>query len=384
MKKIKGLVAVAALVAAVLTPSAAQSAPLVVPKTAWPVCSDVRITYCIESATIQSIGGVAEQLVWTPVAESKTYGGFWTTATWATSHPVVEGTTGYDGLFFSVKGANPFVNHLSLDVLPATKTGVLAENATAKSYATSLSLDDIVTFTARIGDIVTGVSIGTGSTLNITTGTGANGATITFSGTAVPVAEAANKSSCTSETGVAVNDGNQLGAFMVVENDDNGFGVDGLTGKMNITSNGTCEISTPSWDTNTGSMTWIASAPHFKKDGTSVNLGVYRAVIPAADAAILWGLTRPEDAVSALTISVTNDGTDKTTAVKKVAYKKGNIIIEHSGFQYSKNTFVIKKKSSYKKFAPIKNRTCVQIKKANRGPDKITQKAAACPVGYKG
>ena len=384
MKKIKGLVAVAALVAAVLTPSAAQSAPLVVPKTAWPVCSDVRITYCIESATIQSIGGVAEPLVWTPVAESKTYGGFWTTATWATSHPVVEGTTGYDGLFFNVKAANAFTNHLSIDVLPATKAGALAENPTAKGYATSLSSDDIVTFTARIGEILPGVSIGVGSSINLTTVTGANGATITFSGTSVPVAEAANKTSCVGGAGVAVNDGNQLGAFMIVENDDQGFGVDGLSGKMNITSNGTCETSTPTWDPNTASLTWAASAPHFKKDGTTVNLGVYRAVIPAADAAILWGLTRPEDAVSALTISVTNDGTDKTTAVKKVAYKKGNIIIEHSGFQYSKNTFVIKKKASYKKFAPIKNRTCVQIKKANRGPDKITQKAAACPVGYKG
>lgn len=384
MNKFKALLAATALVAAVLTPSAAQSAPLVVPKTAWPVCSDVRITYCIESATVQSIGGVSEPLVWAPVAESKTFGGLWTTATWATSHPVVEGTTGYDGVFFNVKAANAFTNHLSIDVLPATKGGVLAENAAAKGYATSLSPDDIVTFTARIGEILPGVSIGVGSSINLTTGTGANGATITFAGTAVPVAEAANKSSCTGETGVAVNDGNQLGAFMIVENDDQGFGVDGLSGKMNITSNGTCETSTPSWDQNTASLTWTASAPHFKKDGTTVNLGVYRAVIPAADAAILWGLTRPEDAVSALTISVTNDGTDKTTAVKKVAYKKGNIIIEHSGFQYSKNTFVIKKKAGYKKFASIKKRTCVQIKKADRGADKIVQKAGACPTGYKG
>ena len=263
MNKFKGLLAAAALVAAVLTPSAAQSAPLVVPKTAWPVCSDVRITYCIESATVQSIGGVAEPLVWTPVAESKTYGGLWTTATWATSHPVVEGTTGYDGLFFNVKAANAFTNHLSIDVLPATKAGVLAEGAN-KGYATSLSPDDIVTFTARIGEILPGVSIGVGSSINLTTGTGDNGATLTFSGTAVPVAEAANKSSCSNETGVAVNDGNELGAFMIVENDDQGFGVDGLSGKMNITSNGTCETSTPTWDSNTGSLTWSASAPHFK------------------------------------------------------------------------------------------------------------------------
>lgn len=380
MKKFKGLLAAAALVATVLTPGAAQSAPLSVPKNTWGVCNEVKLTYCVESATIQSIGSAAEPLVWTPAADSKTFGGLWTTAAWATNHTGV----GYDGIFVNVKTANFGTNHLTVEVLPATTAGALAEQPDNKGYAVSLNADDIVSFKVRIGEIITGVTIGTGSSIDIATGSGANGATLTFTGTPVPVAEAALKSTCDSETGVAVSDGNQLGAFVVVENDDMGFGVDGLSGKMNITSNGTCEISTPSWDVNTASLTWIASAPHFKKDGKTVNQGVYRAVIPAADAAVLWGLTRPQDAVSALTISVTNDGTNKITAVKKVAFKKGNIIVEHSGFQYSKNTFVIKKKASYKKFSPIKTRTCVQIKSKDRGADKIVQKSGACPTGYRG
>jgi hypothetical protein len=206
---------------------------------------------------------------------------------------------------------------------------------------------------------------------------------LTFTGTAVPVAEAANIRQCSTEEGVASADSNQLSAYVIVENDDMGFGVDGLTGKMNITSNGTCNLSTPSWDSNTGSLTWTASAPHFKKDGT-INLGVYRAVIPAADAAVLWGLTDPSKAASALTVSVSNDGTGKVAAIKKVAYKKGNIIIEHSGFQYSANKFVIKKKAGYRGFSAIKTRTCKQINASLPGPNTLTQKAGACPAGYKG
>lgn len=374
MKKFKGLLAASALVAAALVPSSAQAAPLSVPKSSWPVCSDVRLDYCVESATIQSIGGVAEPLTWTPVAASK-FGGLWTTATWAS----VRATEPYAGLFFDVKAANAFTNHIGADVLPATAAGVLAEQAAAPGYQVSLNADDVISFKVRIGEILPGVSIGVGATMNITR----EGQTLTFSGTAVPVAEAANVRQCSTEDGVASADSNQLSAYVIVENDDMGFGVDGLSGKMNITSNGVCNLSTPSWDSNTGSLTWTASAPHFKKDGT-INLGVYRAVIPGADAAVLWGLTNPAQAASALTVSVANDGTGKVAAIKKVAYKGGNIIIEHSGFQYSANKFVIKKKPGYKKFAPLKMRTCKQSKPALPGPDVLKQKAGACPAGYKG
>jgi len=374
MNKIKGLLAATALVAVALVPSSAQAAPLAVPKSSWPVCSDVRVDYCVESATIQSIGGVAEPLTWTPVASSK-FGGLWTTGTWATTRTADP----YAGLFFDVKTANAFTNHLSADVLPATAAGVLAEQTATPGYQVSLNPDDVITFKVRIGEVLPGVSIGVGATMNITR----EGQTLTFSGTAVPVAEAANIRQCSTEDGVASADSNQLSAYVIVENDDMGFGVDGLSGKMNITSNGVCNLSTPSWDSNTGSLTWTASAPHFKKDGT-INLGVYRAVIPGADAAVLWGLTNPAQAASALTISVANDGTGKVAAVKKVAYKGGNIIIEHSGFQYSANKFVIKKKASYKKFAPLKMRNCKQTKPSLPGPDVLKQKAGACPTGYKG
>jgi hypothetical protein len=374
MKKFKGLLAAVALVGVGLVPTSAQAAPLSVPKTSWPVCSETRVDYCVESATIQSIGGVAEPLTWTPVASSK-FGGLWTTATWATTRAA----NPYAGLFFDVKAANAFTNHLGADVLPATAAGVLAEQAAVPGYQVSLNPDDVISFKVRIGEILPGVSIGVGATMNIARA----GQTLTFSGTAVPVAEAANPRQCSTADGVATADSNQLSAYVIVENDDQGFGLDGLSGKMNITSNGVCNLSTPSWDSNTGSLTWTASAPHFKKDGT-VNLGVYRAVIPGADAAVLWGLTNPAQAASALTISVANDGTGKVAAIKKVAFKGGNIIIEHSGFQYSANKFVIKKKPGYRGFSAIKMRTCKQTKPALPGPNVLKQRAGACPTGYKG
>ena len=374
MKKFKGLLAAVALIGVGLVPTSAQAAPLAVPKTSWPVCSDVRIDYCVESASIQSIGGAAEPLTWTPVASSK-FGGLWTTATWATTRAADP----YAGLFFDVKAANPFTSHLGADVLPATAAGVLAEQTEVPGYQVSLNPDDVISFKVRIGEILPGVSIGVGATMNITRA----GQTLTFSGTAVPVAEAANPRQCSTEDGVASADSNQLGAYVFVENDDQGFGPEGLTGRMNITSNGICNLSTPSWDETTGSLTWTASAPHFKKDGT-VNLGVYRAVIPAADAAVLWGLTDPARAASALNISVANDGTGKVAAIRKVSFRSGNIIIEHSGFQYSTNKFVIKKKPGFRGFSAIKMRTCKQKKPSLPGANTIRQRAGACPSGYRG
>jgi len=397
MKKFKALVAAAALVASVLVPGVAQAAPLVVPKASWPVCSETKITYCIESATIQSIGSVAEPLVWvasgsaeagataaavaptvTTVA-GKALAGHWTTPTWATDG---HADLGYDGIFINVQPANPFVNHLMADVVP-TKGGATINQANQTdnaNFATSLNLDEIISFKVRTGDIIPGVTIGVGSTMTVAVGVGF----LTFTGTPVIVAEASSARACGNEDGVAVANMNQLAAYVIVENDDNGFGVDGLTGRMNVTSNGTCEMSTPSWNEATGELTWKASSPHFAKDGVTPNLGIYRAVIPAADAAILFGLTDPTKAASALTVSVANDGTNKVAAIKKVSFKRGNIIIEHSGFQYSVNTFKIKKNPNYKKFAALKMRTCKQTQPALPGANTIKQKAGACPVGYKG
>ena len=205
----------------------------------------------------------------------------------------------------------------------------------------------------------------------------ANGNTITISGNPTPVAIARSTADCTGETGKAVAVSNQLQLFVLSENDDAGFGVDGLSGKMTVSSNGSCGLSTPVWDSAAKAMTWTAQAPHFAPDGETVNQGFYRAIIPANDAKLLWGLTNPADAASALTISVSNEAGGAVTAVTKVAYKGGNILIDSSGFHYSKPKFKITKNNRYKTKAY--SITCVKGKQSK----KVTGKAPVCPAGFK-
>ena len=84
-------------------------------------------------------------------------------------------------------------------------------------------------------------------------------------------------------------------------------------------------------------FTWRVAAPHFAPDGVTVNRGFYKAVIPTADAALLWGLANPKDAATALDISLITEESGATNAFTKViSVKNGNIIIDIAGFQYSR------------------------------------------------
>jgi hypothetical protein len=119
------------------------------------------------------------------------------------------------------------------------------------------------------------------------------------------------------------------------------------------------------------------AAPHFAPDGKTVNRGFYRASIPVNDAALLWGLTDPKRAAQALTISVTEDDGGPSTAVNSVSVKGGRILIEASGFQYSKPTIKIKKNLKYKGFAKKKTLACVKSGKT------IKFKGYVCPTGFR-
>jgi hypothetical protein len=166
--------------------------------------------------------------------------------------------------------------------------------------------------------------------------------------------------------------------FVVVENDDMGFGVDGMSGKMYVASNGTCGTSTPSWDETTKTLNWVAGAPHFAPDGVTTNKGFYKAVIPANDALLLWGLANPRDAVTALTVSVVQETGGPAVAVRKIAFVKGNIVIDVSGFEYSKPKLVIKKNSKYKKFAKLSTLKCYDSKTKKTTTYK---QVYGCPAG---
>ncbi len=435
MRKLKAAAIAAAFIFTTLTPVPATAAPLVIPSGNWPVCNQVRITYCIESVRIQGIGSKAENMTWsasgTAVAATYPVGGIstaagtkptealtgmWSTASWSENG---HADYGYDGVFVKVSPANQFTSWLSFEVVPvkveagATKRanqlagisaptdptdpvdlpiaddagvvpviGPVATPMAKAGYQASLNPNSTVIATVRIGDVIPGISIGIGRVVDVDSSTPGK---LVFTGTPVFTAEQANERDCQSDTGVAAANSYQIMAVTVAENDEMGFGVDGLSGKMSVTSNATCGLSTPTWDEMSQSITWTASAPHFAADGVTLNRGFYRAVIPAEDALLLWGLTNPAQARLALDISVTNDGTDKQIAIRNIAFKKGAIRIEFSNFTFSKNTFVIKKKKSYRGFAAKRTLTCTKLA-SNTKPGKkviVERGAYACPTGYK-
>jgi hypothetical protein len=146
---------------------------------------------------------------------------------------------------------------------------------------------------------------------------------------------------------------------------------------MTVNTNGACLASTPVWSASSSTLTWTVAAPHFAPDGKTVNRGFYKASIPVNDAALLWGLTNPAQAAQALVISVTEDDGGPSTAINSISVKGGKILIEASGFQYSKPTIKIKKNTKYKGFAVKKTLTCVKTSKT------IKYKGFVCPTGYK-
>jgi hypothetical protein len=296
---------------------------------------------------------------------------------------------GYDGVTIDLKAANAFTNHLFFTIYP-----VKAGNANSSSIATrtdstgntaNMNMDDKITVKVRMGAIRTGVSIGIANSLVLSATPGAEDneateadesitGTLAISGTPVPVPQVTKFSQCTGETGVASAVVNTMQAFILVENGDMGFGVDGLSGRMVAYSNGvSCGVSTPVWDDTTETLTWQASAPHFEPDGVTPNKGFYKAIIPANDALLLWGLADPTKVVSALTIQVTTEAGGPAVAASKIAYLRGNIIIDVTGFEFSKPKIMIKKLSSFRGFIKAKTIVCT---------DPVTKKKVTLTNSY--
>lgn len=432
MRKLKAAAIAAAFIFTTLAPVPATAAPLTVRSGNWPVCNQVNTTYCIESVSIQGIGSKAETLTWTASgtatgaiypeggistgAGTQTLSGMWSNASWSQNG---HADYGYDGIFVKVSPANQFTSWLSFEVVPIKVEGGVTKRANQSegisaptsptdpvdlpiaddagvvpvvgpvstpvantSFQASLNPNSTVIATVRIGDVIPGISIGMGRTVQVDSSTPGK---LVYTGTPVFTAWAANTRDCESDTGVAVANTYGIMAITVAENDDMGFGVDGLSGKMSVTSNATCGLSTPTWDEMSQSLTWTASAPHYAADGVTLNRGFYRAVIPADDALLLWGLANPAQAKLALDVSVTNDGTDQQIAIRNIAFRKGAIRIEFSNFTFSKNTFVIKKKKGYRGFAAKRTLTCTKLASNSKpGKQVITERGAyACPSGYK-
>jgi hypothetical protein len=93
---------------------------------------------------------------------------------------------------------------------------------------------------------------------------------------------------------------------------------------------------------------------------------------------LLWGLSNPADAVTALSITVTEETGGPAVSIKKISYVKGNIIIDVSGFEYSKPKLVIKKNLKYTKWAKLGTYKC---KDSKTKKVKSFTKVFGCPAG---
>ncbi|MFM2022823.1 MAG: hypothetical protein RIR89_215 [Actinomycetota bacterium] len=415
------IAASAGLIAIVFVPAPANAA-LKLPSGSWPVCNETRITYCVESVSIEALGTAGpEQLQWFPsgtvseaaapaapvepapsipldptmqqdpnaivdaplvveTAAGPATFGRWTSPNWSANGL---GNLGYQGLNISIATANAFTNHLFFTVQPvkvdAAGASTQARQLNNTGFLANLDPDVEISFKVRTGEAITGVTVGFG--INITNSSSAG--SFTFTGYPVVTPKVNDARKCTGEDGKADALVVGMQGFVVVENDDMGFGVEGLSGNMVVYSNGQCNTSTPSWDEATQSMNWKVGAPHFAPDGVTVNKGVYRAIIPANDALLLWGLTDPNRAVSALEIAVVEEDGGPAVSAKKVAVRKGNIIIDVTGFSYSTPKITIKKskKANVKRF--------FTTKKTVRCYDAATKKTTTyrnvygCPAGTK-
>jgi hypothetical protein len=372
--------AVAGTVAAV--PAAATDAAAAT--TAAATGTDSMTVEAAETAATAPLAPDPATAVGQPTEAGRVLPGRWTSPDW---QGLNLGSLGYDGLYIEAKSANEFTNILFIDVLP-TLTGAdkkvnLAGQVGNKAYATSLDPDIVISAKVRTGEMTPGVTVAVGVDVVVDGKDEGEYTSITITGTPVTVPLASKSADCKGEAGVSKANVRQFQAILLPSNDDmSGFGVEGTSGDMYVGSNGVCELSTPVWSEDTKSFTWTTAAPHFAPDGVTVNRGFYKAIIPTADAAILWGMTNPNDAATALNVSVTTEAGGSTAAISKISVKNGKIIIDVSGFQFSRPKLKIGIKPGYKPSkatAPKSTITCVQGKSTK----KITAVKPACPKGYK-
>ena len=320
-----------------------------------------------------------------PTEAGRALPGRWTHPDW---QGLNLGALGYDGLYAEAKTPNEFVSSmLFVDVLPtltgADKRTNLAGQVGNKAYAVSLDSDLVITVKVRVGEMETGVTVAVGVDIVTKQTKGGEYNLIEITGTPVTVPLAKSVKDCEGETGVSKANVRQFQMIALAANDDmSGFGVDGTSGGMYVGTNGVCGLSTPTWDEATKSFSWQVAAPHFAPDGVTVNKGFYKAVIPVADAQLLWGMTNPNDAVSALEVSLTTEAGGTAAFIKSISVKSGKIIIDVSNFAYSRPKLKIGIKKSYKPATKILNKTTITCIKG-KAVKKITAVKPACPAGYK-
>ena len=366
------------------TPAAVPADPAAAATTATPA-TESATAEAVELAATAPLAPEPGVAVGTPAEAGRSLVGRWTHPDW---QGLNLGALGYDGLYVEARTPNEFVSSmLFVDVLPtltgSDKKTSLAGQVGNKAYAVSLDSDIVITVKVRIGEMQTGVTVAVGTDIVVKQEPGGEYNAISITGTPVTVPLAKNVKDCEGEEGVSKANVRQFQMIAMASNDDmSGFGVDGTSGGMYVGTNGVCGLSTPVWSEEDKSFTWRAAAPHFAPDGVTVNKGFYKAVIPTADAALLWGMTNPNDAASALEISLTTEEGGTAAFLKNISVKNGRIIIDVSGFEYSRPKLKIGIKKGYKPAAKILNKTTITCIKG-KAVKKITAVKPACPAGYK-
>jgi len=333
------------LIAQLIVGVQAAHAEVVLPKGSWLNCASASDTYCIDSVSVIPTTGKMLALSWTTsgsndaaanpaITSGKALPGRWTNPSWAT---LGLGSAGYDGIYIDAKAANEFVPWVYVDAQPTLSSSgavKLAAQAGNVNYAANLDQAITISIKLRLGDFQSGVTFGVGSDVSVETTVSGGVTSMVIEGNPVMVPLAKSSKDCTGNTGVAATLIRQFQTVIVPQNDPLGFNVAGASGALYIGSNGLCKLSTPVWNAETKRFKYTASAPRLAPDGTTVNKGFYRAIIPIADAKLFWGLTNPNDAAKALIVSIITSDAGSKVALSSISVNKTNIVIEVSNFDF--------------------------------------------------
>jgi hypothetical protein len=396
-----------------VAPSA--NAALNIPKSAWPVCSQSRTVYCVDSISVTTLSGDTVALTWVPdgsalapidtstaTVDSSTattdtttasiptlntgraVAGHWTSLNWSAKGLDL---LGYDGLYVEAKTITEFDNNISVNVLPTITTNSNKVNVATQpensKFPANLDIDLTLDVTLRTREVKPGVLVGVGTNFSADYNSTNGQSTLKFSGSPVTVPLAGKPEDCSGETGIARALVRQFQAYLFLNSDgQSAFGVDGLTGDMVVASNGVCALSTPVWNKESKEFTFTAAAPHFAPDGTTLNYGFYRAVIPTADAKLLCGLENASDAVKALNVQIITTVSEGNNLTSTVGVRNGKIIVNISGFHYSRPMLKISLKKDWKPASKMLNKTTITCT-MGKSVKKITAVKPTCPRGYK-
>lgn len=364
---------VPALLGLFVSSHAADAAAVILPRADFPFCSTERNTYCISEVTFIEPTG-EKPGVWLPNGSTLASAVFTTfdkvPYTGRFTYEGFDVARGYDGVYVRVGPANEFTDTMMLAVEPAGpsatgQVGRIKDETTGK--VRSLAADMGMRVVVRLGALLPAITIGVSNTAEVNKTLDGETPVLSFTGYPVPVAIQNSSKDCLDETGIAAAKPYQLYALVVFENGRDPFGIPGLSGDILLSTNGTCKLSSPTWSLETLAFSFTASSPHFAPDGSTVNRGFYRATIPINDAAMLFGISDPKVAATALDLVLENTEAGSVSVEKRVAVTKpvtkteidpitkikstvevkpSNIVISFTNFVFSSPKMTVKIKSS--------------------------------------